>query len=152
MQTTWLMPKGATAANVVYWIDWAIRNSANQRLENVVINCHGRGGFLGVGGRNTGFGIEGTKLFYKFKGKNAIGTIWLVACDVAGGDGLGTTFCTALAKATDSKVIAGMGTQSVEGMFDFFRPNECIDEFEGGAYYYKEGEMGTWNSSFGKEY
>jgi hypothetical protein len=152
MQTTWLMPAGATVNNVVYWIDWAIRNSANQRLENVVINCHGTPGFLHVGGSWNGFGIEGVKSFEKFKGKNAIGTIWILACNVAGGDGIGMKFCTALSKAADCKVIAAMGAQSVEKMFDYFRPNECIDDFEGMAWYFKGGESGSFSNTFGREY
>lgn len=153
MQTTWVMPEGASVNNVVFWIDWAVRNSSNQRLENVVINCHGTPGFLHVGGSWKGFGIEGTKLFYKFRGKNAIGKIWILACDVAGGNGIGWNFCGALAKAADCQVIAATRAQRVEKMFDFFRPNECIDDFEGVAYLFgPNGDMTTFSNTFGREY
>lgn len=149
MQTTWLMPKGATAVNVVYWIDLAIQNSANKRLENVIINCHGDKSFLAVGGGNKGFGKEGIQYFYKFRGKNAIGKIWLVACNV----GAGFDFCHALAKAADCKVIAGTTEQWVEDTFEFFCPDYCIDSFEDGANYYTpDGQMGNFVNVFGKEF
>ncbi|MCY7377615.1 MAG: hypothetical protein LH472_16780 [Pyrinomonadaceae bacterium] len=149
MQTTWLMPKNAAVNDVVYWIDWAIRNSANQRLENVVINCHGKNGFLAVGGKNKGFGKEGIQHFYKFRGKNAIGKIWLVACDV----GAGFDFCGALAKATDCQVIAGKTEQWVEDIFEFFCPDYFIDNFEDGALYFTpDGQTGSFINSLGKAF
>jgi len=145
MQTTWVMHENATARNVAYWIDLAIKNSANQRLENVVINCHGTPGFLHVGGSWKGFGIEGIEYFKQIKGK--VGKIWLVACNVAESH----DFCTKLAKAADCMVIAGKDVQYVNGIYDFFRPHFFIDDYETGLYFTQYGEIGCFYNQLGKE-
>jgi hypothetical protein len=156
MQTTWLMDKGASASQLVFWIDWAIRYSDNQRLENVVINCHGTPGFLHIGGSWSGFGIEGVKLFEKFKETKAVGTIWLVACrvvDSPSGSHIGEDFCSALARASGAKVIASRDSQRVEGVFDFFRPNNCIDSYEGGALaFYPDGSISNFINDYSREF
>ena len=54
MSTSWIMPRGSTASNVVSWINMAIQSSPELYLHNVVINCHGSPGAIHVGGCGDG--------------------------------------------------------------------------------------------------
>jgi hypothetical protein len=134
MKTTWKMPPGATAQNVVYWIQHALDQSDESRLANVVINCHGGPGKLYVGGgKKAPVGIGDVALFGKLRARD-IGTVWLVGCLVAIGSG-GERFCKQLAIALGCDVVGANDYQFVEG--GYMRGNcpfGTIDEFEGAAY------------------
>lgn len=138
MWKSWLMPKGATASDVVYWIEYAAKRSPEQYLMNVIINCHGSPGFLHVGGSGIGFGTGSVAIFKPLK-KVDIGTIWIIACEVAGskskGDNKGKLFCSQLAKSAGCRVIASEKTQHVDFFYEYFRsPYGTIDDYEGPTY------------------
>jgi hypothetical protein len=151
MQWTWKMPRNASAHDVLYWILYAADHSKEMGLENVIINCHAGPGFLAVGGRSSGFGIESAGLFSQLR-DNDIGTIWLVGCDVAAvekgpGGRNGKHFCSELAKASGSEVIAADVEQYVElGYYLHFSHYGAIDDFEGVAYRFKPEGGYTWYS------
>jgi hypothetical protein len=134
MKTTWNMPPGATAANVVYWISYAVDRSAELRLANVVINTHGGPGKLFVGGgKKPPIGIGDVALFSKLRTKD-IGTLWLVGCLVAIGSS-GERFCSQLAAAMGCDVVAANDYQVVEQRYMKGNcPFGTIDDFEGAAY------------------
>jgi hypothetical protein len=150
MATTWTMPRGCSATDVVYWINYAIDLSADLYLHNVVINCHGSPGAIHVGGcydKKKGSGSKITlgdvAIFQSLRKRGAVGTIWIVACEVAKnkeGSTLGTDFCKQLAINAGCDVVAADKTQKVDFIFNNFRhPYGHIDDFEGIAYRFSPG-------------
>lgn len=146
MKWTWNMLPGATAQDIVNWVlhsNSGRYGAQGQRLENVIINCHGAPGSLLIGGiRNPGFDISSVNIFSALQGCD-IGTIWLVACEVASqqgvaNGGVGKTFCLELARTAGCDVIASAEVQHVE--FGFYLrgcPWGCIDSYEGLTYRFK---------------
>ncbi len=157
MKTTWTMPRSCSATDVVYWITYAINQSADLYLHNVVINCHGSPGAIHVGGcydKKKGNGSKITvgdvSIFQSLRNKGAVGTIWIVACEVAQdkkGSNLGTEFCRQLAINAGCDVVAADKIQSVDFIFNYFRhPYGHIDDFEGIAYRFSpSGKFDVWS-------
>src|SRR5215475_2088043 len=119
MWQTWKMPRGASASDVVYWINWAIDRSPEMELHNVLINCHGGPGTLYVGGAgNGGKTITAPDLgIFKNVRRGSLGTIYIVACEVTKNDGtnpLGKDFCRQLAINAECFVVAADAIQSVD--------------------------------------
>src|SRR5438067_8772872 len=142
---TWTMPKGASAGNVLYWINWAIDHSPEMYVHNVVINCHGTPGFLHVGGAWKGFGDGDTSIFKPLRSRGSIGRIILVACHIAGhsdegpekdkDDELGKQFCSDLARESGAFVVGADAFQRVDFWFEnISHPYSSIDDFEGPAF------------------
>ncbi|NJM13375.1 MAG: hypothetical protein HC889_17230 [Synechococcaceae cyanobacterium SM1_2_3] len=106
MWATWNVPDKMPVSTLVDWIIWAIDHSPNLRLDNVVINCHGSPGYLHIG---SGIGVNNLDPFTRLRNKGAIGTIWIVACQVSDGKYMpnacpvdsnnGPYFCSRLAAA-----------------------------------------------------
>jgi Domain of unknown function (DUF4347) len=135
MKITWAMPKGASSSDVVSWILSALKQTPEERLNNVVIGCHGLPGRLYVGGELGLATLDSASvgLFNELRTKE-IGTIWLQACWVAYG-GNGQNFCSQLAKCVGCDVVAADAAQFVENAFyKGNTPFGAIDEFEGTAY------------------
>jgi hypothetical protein len=146
MMFTWkLLPK-ATPKQIVNWILNAkdgYFGAKRNRLENLIINCHGGPGKLYIGGkRNPAFDIMDVHYFSVLRRLN-VGTIWLVACQVADQEGvatggLGKMFCTALAQESGCDVIASACNQYVNpGFYLRGSPFGFIDGFEGLTYRFK---------------
>lgn len=146
MWQTWKMPSTATAKNVVYWIQWGIEHSPELYLHNVVINCHGSPGYLHIG-EKTGIGVEDLGAFIELRQKQSVGTIWIVACNVAQqvdenaaetegqNNRLGRYFCSELAKSAACQVVAADKLQYVDISFYLrFCPDNSIDDYEGTVY------------------
>jgi hypothetical protein len=138
MWQTWKMPPTATAKNVVYWIQWAIDHSPELYLHNVIINCHGSPGYLHIG-QNTGIGHEDLGAFVELRQKQSVGTIWIVACQVAETEDqhgrLGKYFCSELARSAACQVVAADKLQYVDVSFYLrFCPDHSIDDYEGTIY------------------
>lgn len=129
MWQTWVMPEEATGQDVVNWILYARNHSPELMLRNVVINCHGEDGRLYVGGdgnptiNNYNVGIFGT-----LRGKD-IGTIWLIACEVAN-TFKGRYFCEHLAQLVGCSVVAA----DEEQYGVTYCPWGCVDNYEGHTY------------------
>ena len=146
MKWTWKTLPGATAGEIVNWILHANNGqfgARKQRLENVIINCHGTPGSLWIGGTShPGLHSGNIGVFSALQRCN-IGTIWLVACEVAAQQGVATggvgkTFCADLAKTTGCEVIASAATQHVNlGFYLRGCPWGCIDDYEGLTYRFK---------------
>jgi len=143
MWKTVKMPLYTNAHDVVSWTLWGINNSPEMYLDNVVINCHGAPGGVILGDKELIFSESNryewlysgnVGLFSSVKAKGSLGTIWLVACEVAKGS-TGKSFCSSLAKAAGCNVVAADKKQRVN--FGFYLqscPDNCIDKFEGTAY------------------
>ncbi len=160
MKTSWEMPRGASANDVVYWINYAINASDEAYLHNVVINCHGSPGGLHVGGcNNSKKGITGGSAIWAgdlgvFKGvkRGSLGTIYIVACEVASDKTtakLGTNFCSQLAINAGCFVVAADKIQSVDFWFQVFNhPYGAIDDYEGNVIEFSpSGGQRGWNPS-----
>ncbi len=146
MKWTWEMLPGASAGDLVNWVLHANGGqfgARRQRLENIVVNCHGSPGSLFIGGTGSpDLNIGNMGVFSSLRGRD-IGTIWLVACEVAaqlGGatGGVGKSFCAELAKTAGCDVIASAATQHVNvGFYLRGCPWGCIDDYEGLTYRFK---------------
>jgi len=146
MKWTWKMLPGAAARDIVNWILHANNGqfgAQKQRLENVIINCHGAPGSLFIGGTGSpALDIKSVGVFSALQGCD-IGAIWLVACEVANQQGVATggvgkTFCADLAKTAGCDVIASATIQHVNlGFYLRGCPWGCIDDFEGLTYRFK---------------
>ena len=146
MKWTWKMLPGAAARDIVNWILHANNGqfgAQKQRLEYVIINCHGAPGSLFIGGTGSpALDIKSVSVFSALQGCD-IGAIWLVACEVANQQGVATggvgkTFCADLAKTAGCDVIASATIQHVNlGFYLRGCPWGCIDDFEGLTYRFK---------------
>lgn len=152
MRTSWTMPRGASANDVVYWINYAIGESSEGYLHNVVINCHGSPGGLHVGGCGDGGSAIWAGDLGVFRGvrRGALGTIYIVACQVAldsGNSHFGTNFCTQLAINAGCFVVAADDLQSVDIWFEVFNhPYGAIDDYEGNVTEFSpSGSHRAWN-------
>lgn len=138
MWQSWVMPKGASASDVIYWILYARDHAPEMMLRNVVINCHGLDGKLYVGGDGQPtIDNYNVNIFSKLRGKD-IGTIWLVACQVAN-TFKGKYFCEHLAQLTSCTVVASDASQYVEVSS---LPWGCVDNYEGHTF--------SWDASGAK--
>jgi hypothetical protein len=136
MSQTWTMPQGARPSDLVYWILYARDHSPEFSLRNVVINCHGLSGKLYIGGDGQPtLNSNNLGIFSQLQNKE-IGTIWLVACEIAKGF-KGRYFCEQMAKTAGCNVVAADVSQHVDFTF-YLRlcPSKCIDEFEGKTYWW----------------
>ena len=148
MWRTVTMRAGITPSEVVQAIIAAqvmAIGAEHSSLANIVINCHGYEGGLGLstGGHGSpGFNISNVGLFSALKPLN-IGPIWLVACQAARGSN-GISFCQKLAAAAGTMVIAGEDNQELTGWQTiryYTTPlSGMIDEYEGVVYvFYPNG-------------
>ncbi len=148
------LSKYTNVIDVVSWIQWAITNSPEMYLDNVVINCHGNPGILYVGEKEQYINTERTSIiidtnnvgaFAPLKPKG-LGTIWLVACKVAKG-ATGKEFCARLAKTAGCNVVAADKNQRVNvGFYLGSCPDNCIDKFEGNAFIWdSDGNQSSYN-------
>jgi hypothetical protein len=154
MQTTWKMPRGASASDIVYWINWAIDHAKELELNNVLINCHGEPGTLYVGGSGTGGNAitTGDLAVFKKVRPGSLGTIYIVACEVAksvGASRIGENFCMQLAINAGCFVVAADALQSVNFWFQHFNhPFGSFDDYEGNVTEFGPGgSMQRWNPS-----
>ncbi len=155
---SWNMPKGASATDVLFWINWAIDHSPEQYIRNVVINCHGSPGFLHVGGSWSGFGASGTSIFRPLRSRGSVGRIILVACHIAGDadkdpgrdDEIGKQFCSSLAKESGTFVVGADKLQRVDFWFEnISHPYSSIDDFEGTAFEFSPaGGWKVWENDY----
>jgi hypothetical protein len=144
MDYTWYLRAGAGAADAAYCIKCFVDRSLKPTLKSVVVNCHGAPGELCVGGLNSpSITIGQLGVFAPLRGWS-IGTIYLVACNVAKGP-TGIAFCSKLASTTGCFVVGADASQQVETRF-FLPANAfgAIDDFEGTAYlFYPSGKAPT---------
>lgn len=141
---SWLMKKNANIRDLVYWINYALDESPEGYLHNVVINCHGSPGYLHIGGVWKGFGNSETNFLRPLRTRGAVGRIFLVACKVAGestdSKHLGKVFCSNIAKESGTPVIASDTTQSVDIWYEHFsHPYGTIDDYEGSVFEFSPG-------------
>jgi len=140
MWKTVSMQEGITPTEVVGIIanTQATLKSMKRSLANVIINCHGYEGGLGLstgGHGKAGFTIDNVGEFGTLKGMN-VGPIWLVACQAARGAS-GIAFCQRLAVVSGSAVVAGEDNQEL-GLYQTYRYyvglSGQIDDYEGIVY------------------
>ena len=152
MWKSWKMPPGAAVGDVVYWINWAINNSPEMRLHNVLINCHGSPGGLHVGG----CGDNGRAIYIGDLGvfrnipRGSLGTIYVVACEVAkstDNNRIGANFCSQLAINAGCFVVAADEIQSVDFWYQIFiHPDGSFDDYEGRVTEFSpSGSSCPWN-------
>lgn len=115
MRYTFPAPVGTNAIALVDLIRYSAMRAAAQGdpLLNVVINCHGAPGQLGIGGAASPMSIADVPFFEtlkSFRPLSELRTLWITACKPARGP-RGKTFCAALAKACGCRVVASEDLQ-----------------------------------------
>ena len=144
MQFTEFLKEESTINDVIMKIWMAASKTSGNVLKNVVLNVHGSPGTLYVGKTATiNRNNVGMMKLLRAGGQKRVGTIWLVACQVAGYHNgivqLGSFFCAALAKAAGCYVVAADRLQYVNpGLYLRGCPDNCIDRFEGTVYRWDE--------------
>ena len=160
MWATWTVPKSLSASSLVDWIVSAVDRSPEMALKNIIINTHGSPGYLHIG---SGVGVKDLNEFKRLRGKS-IGYIWVIACEVSKGVDLGNVcpvdeyngpyFCTELAKASGTFVVASEELQSVDPgftVFSVFVPSGYVDDYEGAVYRYSPAGGRTRISANGSD-
>lgn len=133
---TVMLPAETSVWDLVGEILTAAAEAPNGFLENVVINSHGLPGGLLIG-RNHYLNYSSAYLFGVLDNPPSVGTIWLVACEVAksAGGGEGFQFCRELAYEANAAVVAGRRKQRVNaGLYLRGHPDNRIDRYEGPVY------------------
>src|SRR5260221_13977761 len=78
MWNTWEVAENSTREHIVEWVSVVARGAPGKKLKNVVINCHGLPGWVGIG---QGFSSSHIGMFSAWSG--LVQNIWFVACLVA---------------------------------------------------------------------
>jgi hypothetical protein len=127
MWNTWKVGDGETREHIVEWVATVARGAPGGKLKNVIINCHGLPGWVGIG---QGFNRTHLGLFKGWYG--LVQNIWFVACLVARiptaayqtelntnysgfGTGDGNIFCSELAQHSGAYVVAPTEEQRNRG-------------------------------------
>ena len=113
-------------------------------LQNIILNCHGYPGGLWIGGiadptdnpHSHSLQKEDLTTFGVLKPLN-VGTIWIVSCDIAGGE-KGQNFCQTLANVAGTQVIVSDESQEVTNwqgvQLALVWMYNNIDDYEGTVY------------------
>jgi hypothetical protein len=145
MANTWGVTASMTRHHIVTHVADVALSTPGGRLHNVVINCHGLPGWLDLG---EGFGQEHLPLFDAWRGR--VGKIWLIACQTARVSAViaghpwprdGNRFCSGLARAAATYVIASTETQ-VDRIVTM--PVNQIPSFEGLVLSYDPQGRVSW--------
>lgn len=152
MQITKHLAAGISPSDIATLISWAVDETKEKFLHNLVLNCHGSPGQLFLGGDGNPtlnlFQISG---FASLKGK--IGRVWIVACNVGKSDAAGSfldgpSFCSTLAQTLNCPVVASERKQHVNWFVQGFKPKNCIDRFEGKTLtFYPNGRSERFRSA-----
>lgn len=128
MHNTWeRVADNVTREHIVEWVATVASSAEGGKLKNVVINCHGLAGYVGIG---QGFNRSHLGLFRQWAG--LVEKIWFVACLVARipdtqmqndldtrygayGAGDGNVFCSQLARNANCYVVAPTEEQRNRG-------------------------------------
>jgi hypothetical protein len=127
MWNTWKVDGKQTREHIVEWVATVARGAKGGKLKNLVINCHGLPGWVGIG---QGFNSGHLGMFSAWTG--LVQNIWFVACLVARtpdgtyqsqldttypgyGTSDGSVFCSRLAKTANAYVVAPTEEQRNRG-------------------------------------
>lgn len=127
MWNTWKVGGNQTREHIVEWVSVVARGAEGGRLKNLVINCHGLPGWIGIG---QGFNSSHIGMFSAWSG--LIQNIWFVACLVARiptaayqqelnttypgfGTSDGNVFCSRLAQTVGAYIVAPTEVQRNRG-------------------------------------
>lgn len=139
MWNTWEVAENTRVEHIVGWVAAVARAAPGGKLKNVVINCHGLPGWVGIG---QGFNYTHLGMFRAWNG--LVESILFVACLVARiptaeyqaeldtsypgwGTGDGNIFCSDLAKNTGAYVLASTEEQRNKGGYSIGQ----VPSFEG---------------------
>jgi len=156
MWNTWEVDRSQTKQHIVEWVATVASGAPGGKLKNVVINCHGLPGWVGIG---QGFNVHDLGLFHDWAGK--VDKIWFVACLVARipdsnyqatlntrypgfGAGDGNVFCSTLAQNAHCYVYAATEEQRNRGGYSVGQ----MPTFEGLCLSYGPQGNVTWSHRY----
>ncbi|QQS40464.1 MAG: hypothetical protein IPM63_13990 [Acidobacteriota bacterium] len=160
MWNTWEVDRAQTREHIVEWVATVAGGAPGGKLKNVVINCHGLPGWVGIG---QGFNATHLGLFRQWRG--LVFKIWFVACRVAETptasvqaqlnsqySGFGTSdghaFCSNLAQNANSHVYASTEVQRNRGGYSLGQ----MPTFEGLCYSYSPNGRITWSHRYSSDW
>ncbi len=160
MWNTWEVDRNQTREHIVEWVATVASGATGGMLKNVVINCHGLPGWVGIG---QGFNKNHLGLFRQWRGK--VFKIWFVACRVAetptaagqatldtSYPGFGTSdghvFCSTLAQNANCYVYASTEVQRNRGGYSVGQ----MPTFEGLCYSYGPSGAITWSHRYSSDW
>lgn len=151
MWNSWDVASSETSEHIVGWSATVARGASAGKLKNLIIQCHGAPGYIGIG---AGFTRSNVRLFRDLAG--LVEKIWIVACQPAyidqsscgnasfcGSDG--NLFISEIARHAQCYVVAPTETQINRAMsYPFGR----IPSYEGLVLSYgPEGNV-TWSHRY----
>ncbi len=156
MWNTWEVDRAQSREHIVEWVATVANGAPGGKLKNVVINCHGLPGWVGIG---QGFNLHHLGLFQQWAGK--VGKIWFVACLVARipdsqmlasltatypgfGAGDGNVFCSNLAQNARCYVYASTEEQRNRGGYTIGQ----MPTFEGLCLSYSPNGQVSWSHRY----
>lgn len=160
MWNTWEVDRTQTREHIVEWVATVASGAPGGKLKNVVINCHGLPGFVGIG---QGFNVNHVGLFRQWAG--LVHKIWFVACLVARipdstmqasldatypgfGAGDGNVFCSRLAQNARCYVFASTEEQRNRGGYALGQ----MPTFEGLCLSYGPAGNVTWSHRYASDW
>lgn len=142
MWNTWEVDKKQTREHIVEWVSVVAKGAPGRKLKNLIINCHGSPGFVGIG---QGFGATNLGLFKQWTG--LVHKIWFVACNVAQIPA-GHAFCSTLAQNAKCYVYASTAQQRNRGGYKTGQ----MPTFEGLCLSYgPKGDI-TWSHRYSEDW
>ena len=156
MWNTWKVDGKQTRQHIVEWVATVARGARGGKLTNLVINCHGLPGYVGIG---QGFNKDHLGMFSAWSG--LVQNIWFVACLVARipdaayaqqlaasystyGTSDGNIFCSRLAQTSGAYVVAGTEEQRNLGGYSVGQ----LPAYEGLVLCYNPQGGVSWSSRY----
>lgn len=160
MWNTWEVGMNETREHIVEWVAVVAKGAPGKMLKNVVINCHGLPGWVGIG---QGFNKNHLGLFRQWRG--LVFKIWFVACRVAEkptatvqanldstyagfGTSDGYAFCSNLAQNAQCHVYASTDLQRNRGGYSIGQ----MPTFEGLCYSFSPSGKVTWSHRYSSDW
>jgi hypothetical protein len=151
MWNSWDVQGTHSPQHIIEWVASVAANAAGQKLKNLVIQCHGAPGFIGIG---QGFSRANVNLFSGLAGK--VDKIWIVACQpalISTASCAPSAFCSTdgnlfiseMAKSAQCYVVAPTETQwNLAQTYQF----GVIPSYEGLVLCYGPGGNITWQRRY----
>jgi hypothetical protein len=153
MERCWNVPLSETRQSIIDWVLTIAKSNKGGKIKNLVINCHGLPGWVGIG---QGFNKTHLPMFSAWNGY--VQNIWFVACLVARipdatmqadlnknyagyGPSDGNIFCSTLAKTVGCYVVASTEEQRNKGGYSFGQ----LPAFEGLLMCYNPNGGVSWS-------
>lgn len=141
MRYTYYVGRTESRQDIIERIVHAASLTPHDRLNNVVISCHGNASYLQLG---QGFNAGNASMFSAWRGK--VRKVWLRACLVGRSDASGHSLPAGIARAARCHVVAS--TESQLEVANRRLPYGRLDTFEGLVVNFAPSGRVTWQQRY----